>query len=248
MNYIADLHTHTIASDHAYSTLLENVEYAKRAGMQALAITDHGPGVEDAPHLWHLLNMKSLPREIEGVRILRGVEANIMDMEGNLDIEGEVLSQLDWVIASFHAAACPPGTVEQNTRAYLGAARNPYVDLIGHSGQLSFPYDYEAVVKVCKEYDKVMEINESSTIVRVGSEHNCAEIARLCKKYEVKIAVNSDAHFALSVGRYPNSSRMLEEIGFPEKLVLNADLDRLMGYIKDKKIIHSIVSTVQKSL
>lgn len=44
MNYIADLHTHTIASDHAYSTLLENIEYAKRAGMQALAITDHGPG------------------------------------------------------------------------------------------------------------------------------------------------------------------------------------------------------------
>ena len=93
MNYIADLHTHTIASDHAYSTLLENIEYAKRAGMQALAITDHGPGVEDAPHLWHLLNMKSLPREIEGVRILRGVEANIMDMEGNLDMGHRLVSR-----------------------------------------------------------------------------------------------------------------------------------------------------------
>lgn len=248
MNYIADLHTHTIASDHAYSTLLENVQYAKRAGMRALAVTDHGPGVADSPHVWHLLNMKSLPREIEGLRVLRGVEANIMDMEGNLDLGGEVLSELDWVIASFHADACPPGSIEENTKAYLGAVKNPYVDAIGHSGQLKFPYDLEPVIKVCKEYDKVVEINEASTIVRVGSEKRCAEIARLCKRYEVKICVNSDAHFAMNVGRYPNSTKMLEEIGFPEKLILNADLDRLMGYIKDKKIIHSIVKTVQKTI
>ena len=51
MKIIADTHTHTIASTHAYSTLLENVGYAKKAGLRAIAITDHGPAMPDAPHM-----------------------------------------------------------------------------------------------------------------------------------------------------------------------------------------------------
>ncbi|MBC5786791.1 MULTISPECIES: phosphatase [Clostridiaceae] len=237
MKIIADLHTHTIASDHAYSTLLENIHYSKLAGHQAIALTDHGPGVPDAPELVHLLNMQAIPEVVEGVRVLTGVEANIMGFTGSLDVPETYLKNLDWTIASFHASACWPGTEEQHTKAYIAAAKNPLVDMIGHSGQLGFQYDYEKVVKYYKEYDKVVEINEASFVVRKGCEKNCTEIARLCKKYEVKVAVNSDCHFAPCIGHYPNSLAMLEEIDFPENLVLNADYDRLMEHIKKRRNI-----------
>lgn len=237
MNFIGDLHTHTLASDHAYSTLLENVSYAKKAGIRVLAMTDHGPGVPDAPELAHLMNVQTIPEELDGVRVLKGVEANIMGFTGCLDVPEHLLKPLDWVVASFHASGCQPGTVEQNTSAYIGAAKNSYVDMIGHSGQTAFPYNYERAVKVFKEYDKVVEINEASFSVRRGCEKNCAEIAKLCKKYGVLISVNSDSHFAPCIGVFPKSIEMLKEIEFPEELILNADYDRLMAHIQKRNRI-----------
>lgn len=239
MQLIADLHTHTLASVHAYSTLLENVLYAKSHGMKALAMTDHSPAIPDAPDLVHFMNLKVIPEIIDDVRILRGVEANLIDYEGNIDVPSRILKSLDWVIASFHGVACEPGNARQNTNAYIEAAKNPYVDLIGHSGQDEFPYNYEKLIKTVKEYDKVIEINEASFDVRKGSDKNCPEIARLCKKYDVKVSVDSDSHFAASIGRFPKCLKMLEEIDFPEHLVINSDYDRLMEYINTRKNIKS---------
>lgn len=51
-----ETHYHTIASGHAYSTVLEGVMYAKRYGMKGLAVTDHGPAMPGAPHIWHFGN------------------------------------------------------------------------------------------------------------------------------------------------------------------------------------------------
>ena len=79
MKIIADTHTHTVASTHAYSTLLENVQYAKKAGLRAIAITDHGPSMPDAPHMWHFSASNIVPKQIDFVSVLFGVEANIID-------------------------------------------------------------------------------------------------------------------------------------------------------------------------
>ena len=80
----ADLHTHTIASTHGYSTITEMATAAAQQGLKLLAITDHGPASPDAPHLWHFHNYKILPRRIAGVWLLKGVEANIVDEYGSL--------------------------------------------------------------------------------------------------------------------------------------------------------------------
>ena len=125
--------------------------------------------------------------------------------------------------------------MEEHTKAYLAVAQNPYVDVIAHSGTESFRYDYEAGVKAFKEYGKLVEINEGSQRVRTDSLKNCAEIAKLCKKYEVPIVVSSDAHYKTSLGSYTASLKMLEEIDFPEKLILNADITRFCAYLKKKR-------------
>jgi len=234
---IADLHCHTIASTHAYSTVLENITYAKKKGLRCIAITDHASGITDAPHFWHFANIDVIPRVVEDIVVLRGAEVNILDNNGSIDLSEDTLRGLDWVNASFHVPTCAPRDVAYHTEAYLNIAKNPYVDVIAHSGTECFAYDYEKGIKAFKEYGKIVEFNNASFRIRAGGRKNCIEIAKLCKKYEVPAVVNSDAHFATSVGEFGLVLQMLEEIDFPEKLILNADEERFFGYIKEKKNI-----------
>ena len=112
---------------------------------------------------------------------------------------------------------------------------NRYVDVIGHSGSTDFVYDYEKVIKKAAEYNKIIEINEKTFSTRKESIDNCIKIAKLCKKYGVKIAVNSDSHFTSSLGYYPNSQKMLDEIDFPNKFIVNLNADSVIEYMNQRK-------------
>lgn len=231
----ADLHTHTIASTHAYSTITENCNFAREHGIKAIAMTDHAMLMPDAPHCWHYHNLKILPRTINGVVVLKGAEANIVDYEGNIDIDEETLSYLEWVVASYHKYTCTPSTVEEHTKGYLKIAENPIVDIIGHPTTAMFEYDMEKCVKKFKEYNKIVEINESSILYKKGSRNNALELMKLCKKYGAYISIDSDAHFHELVGQVPQAIEMAESIGFPRELIINSDWDKLRDFILAKK-------------
>lgn len=231
---IADTHVHTLACGHAYSTIMENVHWAAQKGLSFIGITEHAPEMHDAPQSSFFRNLYSLPDRIEGVNILKGAECNIMDYDGRLDLSEKLLRELDWVIASYHNPICLPGTLEQNTLGWLRIAENPDVDVIGHCGDGRYAFELEKVIKKFKEYEKIVEINAHSFVVRPGSDINCREIARCCAKYQVPVVVSSDAHFCMDVGNVMASVQMLEEIGFPEELVLNADHDRFLEVVRKK--------------
>ena len=89
MKLIADTHTHTIASTHAYSTVLENTKFAADIGLSYLGITDHAPDMTDAPHWWHFENLRILPDELFGVKLLKGIEADLRGFSGELDVTNE---------------------------------------------------------------------------------------------------------------------------------------------------------------
>ena len=234
MKICADTHTHTIACQHAYSTLLENVAWAKKIGLRAIANTEHAPSISGAPFIWYITNQKIIPEVIDGVIVLKGVEANVLDWEGHLDVSDERLAKLDWVIASCHVDCLTPGTVEEHTRAYLKLAENPHVDVIGHCGDERFRFDYERVIPVFGREGKIVEINNHSFAIRPGSAENCREIALLGKKHGVRVVVNTDAHFAMEIGQVPQALAMLESIDFPEELVVNADFDRFLALAREK--------------
>ena len=218
---VADLHCHTIASTHAYSTVTEIAEEAARLGLTAVAVTDHGPEMPDAPHLWHFLNLQVLPPRIAGVRVLRGAEINVTDFSGRLDLPEEALNQLDIRIASMHNPAMPRGGIEEITAAWLAVAENPGVDIIGHCGTPAYPFDYERVIPAFGRAGKVVEINEGSFLVRADSLPNCRRIAELCARHGVRVTLDSDAHYHQRMGRVPQCRRLLEEIGFPPELVVS---------------------------
>lgn len=234
----ADMHCHTVASTHAYSTVTELVCEAAQKGLKAIAVTDHAPGIPDGAHLWHFGNLKSLPPYIRGVRVLHGAETNVIDYNGGIDLPEECLKKLDWVIASMHEPPLKPGTERQHTEAYLKLAENPYVDAIGHSGGDKFKYDYEKVLPVFKTKRILIEINSHSFEARAGSSENCREIALLCKKYSIPVIVNSDAHVSFAVGEVSEALKMLESIDFPRELIINLTFERLAEWILSKKNIN----------
>jgi len=227
------MHTHTIVSAHALSTIGEICAHAAKIGLKAVAITDHGPMTPDSPHLWYFSSIRGLPREVDGVYLLRGAEANVLDTYGSIDVP--VAYDLDYVIASMHNDVYRPSTSARHTETWLAICDNPYVDCLGHTGQPDFPFDHEEVVKRCRDTNTLIEINNASKYVRKGSWESCAKILRMCKKHETRIVVSSDAHNHWGVGNFSNSAELLDEVGFPEELVVNADWERFKAYFGIEK-------------
>lgn len=241
MKYALDVHTHTIASGHAYSTLIENAKAASEKGIKVLGTTEHGISMPHSPHIWYFNNYKVLPREMYGVTMLYGTEANIIDYDGNLDMDDFTLDKLDIVIGSIHDEVYKVGNVEENTKAFINVIESGKVDIIGHLGNPEVPVDFEEIVKCAKKNDVLIEINNSSfTTSRVGSHENCKKIASLCKKHEVMLIINSDAHFCTLIGEFTQAVNMLQSIDFPEDFIINKDPNQLLLKLKKKGKLQDI--------
>ena len=235
MQIIADLHSHTNVTAHAYSTLTEMVHAAKEMGLAAIAITNHGPTNPDGPHEWHFSNMDLIPRQIEGVTVIRGIEFDITAPAGGINVmANKSLKPIEFALASFHECLFPPADKDAHTQALEAILHNPYVNALGHMGNPNFPFDHEYIISQCNAHGKIVEINNASLNVRKGSRENCADIARLCMKYVVPITVDSDSHICYRVGHVEGALAMLEEIGFPEELVINSSIERLVAYFRGR--------------
>lgn len=233
---VADLHTHTIYSTHAYSTVTENAAAAARKGLLAIAMTDHSLSTPEPGHHWHFTNMRVLPPYIEGVRVFRGIEVNVLQHDGTLDTPAEMLEKMELVIASMHNTIMTLGTIEEITTAWLAIAANPHVDIIGHCGTPTFAFDYERVIPEFGRQGKLVEINEGTFRVRSDSFENCRRVALLCKQHGVHIVVNSDSHYHDHIGQYDKSIAMLREIEFPAELIVNSSRQRLEEYLNTKHL------------
>lgn len=234
MDYKIDLHTHTLASGHAYNTIDEMVEYAGKKGMTHLGITEHAPKMPGTCHEFYFSNLKAVLRQRDGLELLLGSEVNIIDYKGKIDLRTGILKQMDVVIASLHTPCIQAGTADENTAAYIGAMENPYVNIIGHPDDGRFPINYEAFVKKAKETKTLIEINNNSlrpTNPREGTRENDLEILKLCKKYGVMVVFGSDAHVKEDIGNFDVIKEVVAEVDFPEELVANRDFAVLKEYL-----------------
>lgn len=235
LTIIADPHTHTIASGDAFSTLLENIVAAKSRGMHYLCVTDHAQAVlPNAPKPAYFKTLHALPRMHEGVYIIRGVEANVIDYDGLLDMPTDILDELEWVIASMHPTAIAPATPAEHTAGWLQIAENPSVDLIGHCDDPRYTFDVETVVKAFGRYGKVIEVNNLSPIIRKGSWEQGIIILQACKKFSVPVVLSSDAHFVHRVGTFETAISLVKEVDFPIELILNADEKKFDNFVRTK--------------
>lgn len=238
MKILADTHTHCMASGHAYSTIQENIKAAAEKGLELIALTDHAPAMQNTTSHAYFANLHVIPDELFGVRILKGVELNIIDFEGTIDLDERTLSRLDISIASLHTPCIVAGTKEENTRACIRAMENPLVDILGHPGDPRYPMDYEEIFKVAKQTGTLLEINNASLVpggFRAGSDDNIEFLLRMAMKEDVPVVVSSDAHFYTGIGDIMYVERLLAKVDFPKELVLNTDPQKLLYSIKRNK-------------
>ena len=198
-----DLHMHTTETD-GKATLEEMVAAARARGLQYIAITDHSKRVTmarglDATRLraeWKAID--NLNKTLKGFRVLKGIEVDILE-KGGLDLDDDVLSQSDWVVASVHYGQNQ--SREQITKRVIDALANPWVSAIAHpTGRLinrrkSYEIDLEAVFKVARSCNKMMEINANPH--RLDLDDVAAATA---KGLGIPIVISSDAHSTDGLG------------------------------------------------
>ncbi|MFP4662562.1 MAG: phosphatase [Halanaerobiales bacterium] len=235
MKLEADLHMHTIASGHAYSTITEMALAAAGKGLKIIAMTDHGPLLPGGPHEYHFGNIKVLPEYIHGVRVLKGVESNIIN-DGSLDLDEERLDMLDFVAAGIHYdAGYNNRTMEEHTTATITAIKNPRVRMITHPANLYYPVDLQAVVKAAAENNVILEVNASSFDThrygKRGSLEKTVEMCKLAREYKVPLSLNSDAHYYVDVGNIEPLTQVIKEADLKEKDVINCSAEAVEEFL-----------------
>lgn len=235
MKIEVDTHTHTILTGHAFSTLIENVNYAKRVGLKGLCITDHGPSRPDSPSIeyFKMLASKYLPEEIEGVKIFTGVELNIISDEGDVDLPESIIKNLQFNIIAFHnQTPYSSNSIVKNTKSMIKALKNRYVKGVAHPGDPYFPYpiNLEDVVKAASDNGKFLELNNN--VLKRGEAwiNYYKEMLNLCEKYNVKIFISSDAHFSYYVGDFSIAIEVVKNFNVK---VINENIDEFEKLLKN---------------
>jgi putative hydrolase len=233
MRIQADLHVHTIASGHAFSTVAEIAREAARKRLKAVGISDHGPALPGGANLFHFSALRFLPPAMDGVRILRGVEANILSTKGELDLPGELLTRLDYAMIGFHdGCGYKAGNAAKNTRALVAAMQRPRVRVVTHPGNPAFPIELPAVVRAARDLGVALEINNGSfTQARKGSLENCSFLAARVAEAGGLVCLSSDAHVACDVGDVEEAWEVATQAGIRPEQIVNRTLEGLLRFL-----------------
>lgn len=159
MKTLLDVHTHTIASGHAFSSLQEMTLTAKEKGLDILGITEHGPNIPGTCDPIYFRNLHCVPRQLYGIKLMLGAELNILNTKGDIDLDEDYWRMLDIRIAGIHSLCWQGGSKEENTQGVINAMRNPFVQIISHPGDGTAELDFEELMKVSRETHTLLEIN-----------------------------------------------------------------------------------------
>ena len=203
-------------------------------GLKLLGITEHSSGIPGSCNSIYFRNLHVVPRQMYGIELLLGAEINILDGEGNLDMDENYMRMLDIRIAGIHSLCYNYGTIDENTHGMVKAVSNPFIHIISHPGDGTAELHFEPIVLAAKEHHTLLEINNSSlkpTRNKPDARENNLAILRLCKQYEVPVILGSDAHISFDIARYDYVYDLLQLTEFPEALIMNRDVKSFKEYL-----------------
>lgn len=251
---LGDYHTHTIYSSgfrekgkHAIGTIRDNAEAALAKGLKEIAITEHGPG-----HYLYGVRKKKIPlmkEEInrlneefipKGLKILLGLESNLVGLDGTLDVDEDLLKYIDFLIMGYHYGATPKSltdglglyvlnpiskilplcrekAIELNTKAYIKALGKYPINMLSHPGSKA-KVDIVEVAKEAKKHGTTLEISAKHSQLSVDS-------IKLLLEHDVIYMVNSDAHRPDDVGNVDNAIRKAKEANLPLDRIKNIEIN-----------------------
>lgn len=237
MQIMADVHTHTVFS-HGKGTIEQNVIAAMEKGLKVIGIADHGPG-----HPAYGVRRPKVPamrREVDRlnrlyhreIRVILGIEANLISRSGRLDVPESILPAFDFVLCGFHRGALPYGirdagrlwlrnafhpdedTVQDNTQAYLNALEQYRIAALCHLGEY-IPVDMALIAPAAQA---------KGTLIEINNRHAKPETAQLKEALSAgaQFILSSDAHEADAVGGFERAMALCRQAGVPEGRIVNA--------------------------
>ena len=228
-----DLHIHSIFSGHAFGTIYEIAAEAAKKSMQMIAITDHGPSLQGVSGPIHFEMRGRMPQYIDGVRVLLGCEANIINEQGDLDLSEKRLAKLDLVLASLHKYTLFKDLgYDRNTRAILNALQNPYVKIISHPLHQRHECDTEAILNKAIDQGVLLELNLAYLRHFPQDLPKFRAMIELVRRRGVKLIVNSDAHFLHEVGDDSILQELWKDLNISDDLIINnfpEELYKILG-------------------
>jgi len=234
MQILADYHTHTVYS-HGKGTIEDNVKEAISKGIKTIGISDHG-----YKHMTYGIKYKdiykmreeidSLKLKYKNIDILLGIECNILDDSGNIDVDENILKVVDYIMAGYHFGSTPTsikGVInhcdnylfktkkakQYNTKAIINAMRKHNIFAITHPGDKG-EVDIVEIAKVAKETDTRLEINGGHGFLSVKQ-------IEAIKSIKNKYIIGSDAHVPENVGNFDLAMKIIEEANLDVSLVEN---------------------------
>lgn len=234
-----DLHLHTIISGDSHNTIFEYINQAKKLKMKVIGFSEHGPSLfMSQNNRIYLGNLRRIPERIYSVRILRGVEANIINTKGELDIPDKTLDKLDYVIANIHrGSAYKANSIRNNTNALVNAIKSGKITIISHPFVTKgYPIDLKVVCEEACKNEVLLEVDIAYIIKRkITSETipNLKMMIDIVKKFGKKVIVNSDSHNIWELGDDSVLTENLKkEIGLTDKMIINnypKELEKFLG-------------------
>lgn len=232
--FILDIHTHTLASGHAFGTIREMAQAASEKNIRLLGISEHAPGIPGTTDPIYFSTLYVVPRVLYGVEIIHGCEINVCN-DGSLSLEQKYIDRLDYAIVGIHEICYHNEGRRKNTENLISCMKHEKVFFVSHPDDDNTPLDYEQLVPAAKKLNVALEVN-NNTFKRKHKRKNCIEnykkMLSLCMEYKAPIIVNSDAHDPSCVGDFSLAVKLLDEIGFDENLILNTNLENFYDFIQ----------------
>lgn len=239
----ADYHTHTVFS-HGKGQIIDNAIVAKEKGLKEVGISDHGfshPAFgltkSKVPKMRSLCDVAS---KETGVRVLLGVESNIIGTDGTVDLKENLYDYFDVFLAGIHkfvlykfksifslaipdlyhtylkSKKIPDSVRKENTKTFINVIKNNPVDAITHLNFCCFA-DAVEVAKVASDYGTYLELNAKKTHL------TDQEIVDIVDKTKVRFLVNSDAHSPNRVGEISLVENLIKRLDIPLDRIDNLD-------------------------
>lgn len=233
-----DLHIHTVASGHAYNTILEYIYKAQELKMIMIGFSEHGPDMKGSVAKGYFTNLGRLPRKVGNLIILRGIEANIINKKGEIDISDDIIkNKLDYVIAGMHKGiGFNNDDKKNNTTMLVNAIRSGKIDILSHPFlNHRIPFDVKRVYEEACKRNVLLEINMhylSKPKIRENNIKNLKIMIQTAKDYDKKVILNTDAHSIWELADDGPLKKIKKEIGLTDKMIINNYPKELLKQLK----------------
>ncbi|KLU63564.1 putative phosphatase YcdX [Peptococcaceae bacterium CEB3] len=233
MKIIGDFHIHTIASGDAFGTIKEIVQVAKRKRLKCIAITDHGPKMPASSHYYFFESLIDNVSKDSEMLIYPGVEANIINLDGSLDLPETILQRLEFIHASFHTFSWNVHDRDRNTQALLSSLLKYNVKCIAHPNYPYYEIDFQKIIPILLDKHIAIEINNKA-LKKDKNWSRFRNVIKTCQEQGVKFLINSDAHNPDDTGNFGLSIEFANYCGLEEEDILNTEWAKLKDYFNFK--------------